>query len=164
MEKGPVLFSLVVILSLLFSFGTSLDSGRFYFLRNVAENSYLQVKSGGKICENIGIVGTTSTLNSSSIAYRWRYIEFWGNKKMLNVEVDLRGLQFNELSVVPMPSDCELSFRNINVLPVNGSLYNIQNVADEKCFASNGVGSRISWTTCNQNNSSQQWDFIKISA
>ncbi|ODM89834.1 hypothetical protein Ocin01_16855 [Orchesella cincta] len=81
---------------------SSLEKGSIYNLRNVADESYLRVESGGALCKYMGPVVTSSTLNSTSAAFRWRYAELTSDLKWLAIESNGDMLQDNELTMEPI--------------------------------------------------------------
>ncbi|ODM89830.1 hypothetical protein Ocin01_16854 [Orchesella cincta] len=162
METSRLISCFILISSVLLPLCAALESGRYYHLRNDAENSYLKVESGGALCENLGFVTTSSTLDENSIAFRWRYNELLSIWRWLDIDTtNPQGFQLNELTVQEREDSCEPFFRLVNTRQIVGNLYRIIDESDKTCLVSNGVGKRISFATCDTESSAQQWVFIE---
>ncbi|CAL8112261.1 unnamed protein product [Orchesella dallaii] len=167
MEQLRLIFYFMLVATTLVSFSSTqifLDNERFYYIKNALDSSYLRVEKSGSPCQGIGSVGTSSFLNTSSIAYRWKYIVFMEEVTFLDIEWTEMQLHLNQLSRYASAgrgSHCLPLYRRLNVTEVSGNLYRLQDVESELCLASQGNGSQVLWDICNQF-WSQQWEFIMV--
>ncbi|CAL8112134.1 unnamed protein product [Orchesella dallaii] len=142
---------------------SSLDDGSFYHIRNSAENTYIYVESGAVPCTSIGHVSASSSLEPSADSYRWRFnLLAPTTRAYLEInDPDYNGLDLNEVSMYTGGPSCYFSYREMDIIPVSENVYRIKSLYQEECLVSNGVGQRVSWTTCNGNSRNQQWEFRK---
>ncbi|ODM97647.1 hypothetical protein Ocin01_09029 [Orchesella cincta] len=104
---------------------------------------YLQVKSGLEECLSLGAVGTSSSLDAQSASYRWLYNQLLPTETVY-LEIEDEGeetISLNEVTIYSINGGgpvCTFAYREINIIPVSGSIYQIQNIKGEECLTSNG--------------------------
>ncbi|ODM90929.1 hypothetical protein Ocin01_15751 [Orchesella cincta] len=158
---SPRLFSVLLMVStLLQSNLAALETNTVYHIKNVDDNTFLKVDSGGRACWNIGLVGTSSTLDATSISQRWLYNAGLPGSGYLEITDYNSDLALNELSMYSRDPWCYFAIREIKITPVSGNIYKLQD-SNGGCLMSNGDGRRISWWPNCEGNGKLQWEFIK---
>ncbi|CAL8112259.1 unnamed protein product [Orchesella dallaii] len=163
--KNLGFYQLLILSWAIFPYGVSLENGTFYYLRNVAHNSFLHVKSGAEFCVSIGTVETSILLNETSVAYRWLYLQINGGGVNLDImQLEGDNLKNNEVTMKPLDSgQCTMAYQELFVVQFPGNVYKIQGeYSSYRCMISNGPETRIGWTDCDTVSQNQEWEFIQV--
>ncbi|ODM89213.1 P21 prophage-derived terminase small subunit [Orchesella cincta] len=153
MEKCELVFYIILVsmtqlqLTLPQAF---LQSGAFYHIKNALDHSYLRIDTLGSPCRNLGSVGTSSSLDTNSAAYRWKYIVLFENVTFLDVEWTEQKIQLNEISRAASQSHCYPLYRRFNITEVQVNLYKLQNIEDGNSTEAKLRGPLV--TRCGANN------------